>query len=274
MVTHAYPRPFELYAIRYAHHGHRSAADNYLGGGDFHDAGSDLDYYIWVARRGDETYVIDTGFGQTAADTRGRTLLMTAPQGLALLDIDANAVREVILTHLHYDHAGTLSAFPQARFHVQDAEPAYATGRCMCHSALRAPYDVEDVVGFVRTLYAGRVAFHRGTHELAPGLSVHLVGGHSAGLQIVRVWTARGWVVLASDATHLYGNIDRGIPFPAVHNVEHMLEGFNTVRILAESDDHIIPGHDPQVMLRYPAPAEALRGKVVALHHAPSEQTA
>jgi len=267
----AHPRPFELYAIRYAHHGHRSAADNYLGGGDFHEADSDLDYFIWVARRDDEIYVIDTGFGQTAADARGRTLLMTATEGLALLGIDAATVREVVLTHLHYDHAGTLAAFPQATFHVQDAEPAYATGRCMCHAALRTPYDVEDVVGFVRTLYAGRVAFHQGTHELTPGLTLHLVGGHSAGMQIARVWTARGWVVVASDATHLYGNIGRGIPFPAVHNVEHMLEGFNTVRILADSDDHIIPGHDPLVMHRYSPPSEGLQGKVVALHRAPSE---
>ena len=271
MAPLADPQPFELFAIRYAHHGGRSPADNYLGGGDFHDAGSDLDYYIWVARRGDETYVIDTGFGQEAAQARGRTLLMTASEGLALLGIDAAGVRDVVLTHLHYDHAGTLAAFPKARFHVQDAEPAYATGRCMCHTALRAPYDVEDVVGFVRTLYAGRVVFHQGTQVLAPGLSLHLVGGHSAGLQIVRVWTARGWVVVASDATHLYGNIGRGIPFPAVHNVEHMLEGFDTVRMLADSDDHIVPGHDPLVMHRYPAANEDLHGRVAALHRTPKE---
>jgi len=258
--------PFELFAIRYAHLGHRQAPDNYIGPVDFHDAASDLDYFVWVARRGDELFLIDTGFGEDAAAERRRQLYMRPAKALALLGIDPGQVKNIILTHLHYDHAGTLGDFPQARFHVQDAEPSYATGRCMCHPALRGPYGVEDVVSFVRKLYAGRVVFHNGVSELTPGLSVHHVGGHTAGLQVVRVWTQRGWVVVASDATHLYGNIDRGIPFPAVYNVGDMLEGHQTVRRLADSEAHVIPGHDPLVMQRYPAPEPRLEGQVVMLH--------
>jgi glyoxylase-like metal-dependent hydrolase (beta-lactamase superfamily II) len=266
----ASPAPFEVFAIRYAHHGGRHAGENYIGGGDFHDADTALDYFVWVLRRGDEVYLIDTGFDEAAASERGRQLLMRPSAGLKLLGIDAATLKNVILTHLHYDHAGTLDDFPAATFHVQDAEPAYATGRCMCHKVLRQPYDVEDVVTFVRKVYADRVVFHDGTAELAPGLSLHLVGGHSDGLQIVRVWTQRGWVVLASDATHLYGNIDRKIPFPAVYSVGDMMEGFNIVRALADSEDHIVPGHDPQVMQRYPAPDSSLQGKVVRLDVPPS----
>lgn len=261
--------PFEVFALRYAHHGGRKAYDNYIGAADFHDADSDLDYFVWVARRGEEIYLIDTGFGEEAAHERGRTLLMRPSKGLELLGIEAASVKQVILTHLHYDHAGTLDDFPAATFHIQEAEPAYATGRCMCHAPLRLPYGVEDVVTFVRKLYAGRVAFHKGDTVLAPGLSVHLVGGHSAGLQAVRVWTRRGWVVLASDVAHLYGNIDRGIPFPAVYNVGDMLEGYRIVRELADSDDHVIPGHDPLVMVRYATPSPELQGKVVRLDEPP-----
>lgn len=267
------PTPFEVYAIRYARHSGRHAADNYLGKVDFHDAESDLDYYVWALRRGDEVYVVDTGFAEAAARQRGRELLMRPAEGLALLGIDAARVSDVIITHLHYDHAGTLQDFPAATFHVQDAEPAYATGRCMCHAPLRIPYDVEDVVTFVRKVYAGRVAFHQGQEELAPGLSVHLVGGHTGGLQVVRAWTRRGWVVLASDATHLYGNIGRSAPFPAVYNVGDMLEGYGIVRRLADSEAHIVPGHDPQVMQRYPAPSPELQGKVVRLDVAPAPAT-
>lgn len=264
------PAPFELYAIRYARHSGRKAQDNYIGGGDFHDAESDLEYFVWVARRGRETYVIDTGFEEQAAIERGRTLLIPVQEALSLVGVDSQTVENVIITHLHYDHAGTLERFPAAQFHIQDAEPAYATGRCMCHPVLRHPFNVDDIVSFVRKLYSGRVTFHCGTAELAPGLTVHLVGGHTAGLQIVRVWTRRGWVVVASDATHLYGNINRRIPFPAVYNVGDMLEGHRLVRELADSEDHIIPGHDPLVMLRYPAPSPALQGKVAKLDVAPT----
>ncbi len=263
-------RPFEVYAIRYAYHDQRNASENYLGHVDLHDADSNLDYYIWVLRRDDEVFVVDTGFDQDSAQQRGRTLLLRAPDALALLGIDAAKVKDVIITHLHYDHAGTLGEFSAATFHIQEAESSYATGKNMCHHALRAPYYVEDVVTFVRTLYAGRVQFYKGNAQLCPGLSVHWVGGHTAGLQIVRVWTKRGWVVLASDATHLYGNIEWGIPFPAVHNVGDMLDGHNTVRALADSEEHIIPGHDPLVMTYYPAPSAALQGKVVRLDVAPN----
>jgi glyoxylase-like metal-dependent hydrolase (beta-lactamase superfamily II) len=111
-------------------------------------------------------------------------------------------------------------------------------------------------IGKDHTLFAlteGRVAFHDGDDELAPGVTLHHIGGHSMGLQVVRVRTRRGWVVVASDASHFYANMEQGRPYPVLFNVGEMLEGFNTVRKLAESPRHVIPGHDPLVLTRYPA---------------------
>jgi glyoxylase-like metal-dependent hydrolase (beta-lactamase superfamily II) len=260
--------PFELFAIRYGEHTGRRASDNFIGA-DVHEAGRNLEYFVWVARRSDKVFVIDTGFNPTSAAERGRTMLRLPADGVRALGIEPEQVDQVILTHLHYDHAGSLGAFPRACFHVQDAEAAYATGRCMCHGYLRHPFDVEDVVGFVRNVYANRVAFHDGFSELAPGLTLHKVGGHSAGLQIVRVWTKRGWVVVASDATHYYDNMQRGLPFPAVYNVGDMMEGFRTVQALADSPDQIVPGHDPLVMALYPPVSRELDGIAVRLDVAP-----
>ena len=258
------PEPFELFALKYARHGGRRAVDNFIGG-DIHEAGADLFYYVWVARRSDRVFVIDTGFGEAAARQRGRDLDFRPADGLSRLGIAAQEVDHVILTHLHYDHAGTLADFPRACFHVQPEEAAYATGPCMCHGFLRHPFDVEDVVSFVRLNFAGRVAFHDETTELADGLTLHRTGGHSGGLQVVRVWTRRGWAVVASDATHLYANYRNNLVFPAVHHVGELLEGYRTIRRLADSDDHIIPGHDPLVMTLYPAPSPDLEGVAVRL---------
>jgi glyoxylase-like metal-dependent hydrolase (beta-lactamase superfamily II) len=170
---------------------------------------------------------------------------------------------------MHYDHVGSLDAFPKASFHLQDREMSYATGRYMRHGRIRTPFDVENVVDMVRRVYDGRVEFHDGDAVLDSGLSLHLVGGHSHGLQFVRVYTARGWVVVASDAAHFYAHLETGNPFPLVFNVGEMLEGHRRCRALADSDDHVIPGHDPLVMARYPAPSRELEGVAVRLDRPP-----
>ena len=100
---------------------------------------------------------------------------------------------------------------------------------------------------------------------MLPGITVHKIGGHSKGLQCVRVKTRRGYVVLASDATHLYSHVNEGRVFPVTFNVGDVLEGYTTIKKLADSVDHVIPGHDPQVLERYPAAAPGLEQLVVRL---------
>jgi len=107
--------------------------------------------------------------------------------------------------------------------------------------------------------------FHNGEEEIAPGLSVHHVGGHTMGMQIVRVNTRRGVVVLASDASHLYANMEGGIPYPIAYNVGEVLEGYRRAYELASSREHVIPGHDPLVLSRYPSPSPELKGWIVRL---------
>ena len=88
---------------------------------------------------------------------------------------------------------------------------------------------------------------------MAPGVTVHRIGGHSRGLQAVRVRTRAGWLVLASDAAHFYENWILAKPFPIVVDVEDMLRGFATIRGLASSRELVVPGHDPLVRRLFPA---------------------
>lgn len=257
-------QPYEVYAVRYAHNPAATASHNFVGG-DPHDAPMPLDYFVWALKGPDRTFIIDTGFDEPMARKRKRDFLRCPGEGLKTIGIDPVSVRDVILTHMHYDHCGNYDLFPNARFHLQDEEMAYCTGRCMCHGALRLPFEVEDVVSMVRKVFDGRVAFHAGAAEIAPGVSVHHVGGHSKGLQVVRVWTRRGWLVVASDASHFYANMEQGRAFPILYSLGDTLEGYDTLRALASERSTIIPGHDPLVLKRYPAPAPGLEGVVVRL---------
>jgi len=254
---------YRIYAIKYGHHD-RSSRDNFLGG-DSHDVPMPLDYFVWAVVGDKHTFVVDTGFDAAMGKQRGRAITRPVEEGLQALGIRPDSVEDVILTHMHYDHAGNRDLFPKARYHVQDREMAYCTGRCMCHATLNHPFAPDDVTAMVRRVFDGRVEFHDGDSQVAPGLSVHLVGGHTNGLQIVRVHTRRGWVVLASDATHLYANIEQRRPFPAVYNVGDMLEGYKRAYSLADSAAHVIPGHDPDVLKRFPAAGKGMEDWIVRL---------
>ena len=240
-----------ILAIRYGHLD-RTSDQNFLGG-DEHASSMPLDYYIWVVKSDERTIVIDTGFEAGAAAARGRTLTRPVSEGLAAVGVDPTQVLDVVITHMHYDHAGNLPLFPRARFHVQEAEMSYCTGRSMTERRHSGAFDVENVVTVVRRVYEERVVFHAGDTILFPGVSLHHLPGHTLGMQVVRVDTERGPVVLASDATHFWANLEREVPFPIVADVPAYLKSLRALRTLAPSIDHIIPGHDPQVLERFPA---------------------
>lgn len=262
------PPIYELFALRYATRPARRA-DHFIGG-DPHDGPMPMDYFVWLARTEGHAVLIDTGFNAAVAARRGRALLRCPIDSLHLLGTDPATIQDVVLTHLHYDHVGNFEKLPAARFHLQETELHHAVGRHMRHAHLRHTYEVDDVVGIVRANYAGRVAFYRGDAELAPGITLHAAPGHSPGLQFVRVHTARGWVVLASDVTHFYENMDTGRPFSIAFNVGEMLESFDLLRAAAPTHDHIVPGHDPLVMQRYQPPSPDLQGIAVRLDQPPT----
>lgn len=259
---------YKVYAIKYAHLDRRSPA-NFIGG-DSHDVPMALDYYVWAVAGPSRIFLVDTGFDAAMAARRGRYITNPVENGLRAAGIDLSSVRDVIVTHMHYDHAGNGGLFPKARYHLQDREMAYCTGRCMCHSTLNHSYEADDVANMIRHVFAGRVQFHDGDSTIAPGLSVHIIGGHTNGLQAVRVRTQRGWMVLASDAAHFYANMEQGRPFPVVHNVADMLEGYRRVYSLADGPELVVPGHDPEVLKRFPVPDRTLEGWVVRLDVAPN----
>jgi glyoxylase-like metal-dependent hydrolase (beta-lactamase superfamily II) len=259
---------YQLYAVKYAHHD-RQARENFLQGDPHDTAPMPLDYFVWAIVGENRTFVFDTGFDAKIGRKRGREFLTPPGDGLKMIGIDPDRVKDVIISHMHYDHTGNNELFPNATYHIQDREMAFCTGRGMCHPQMRRSFEEEDVAAMIGRLFRGRVQFHDGVDELAPGLTLHHVGGHTAGLQVVRAKTERGWVVLASDASHFYANFEQMRAYPTVYNVGDMLEGFATVRRLGTTLQHVVPGHDPLVFDRYPAAKPGLEGIAVRLDVAP-----
>ncbi|MCR9213203.1 MAG: N-acyl homoserine lactonase family protein [Proteobacteria bacterium] len=242
---------WEIFALRYAQRNNRTRADSFIMD-DHHASPHPMDYFVWVVRNETQSILIDTGYDMAEAKLRNRPILHNPTTILSDFGLPASSIDKVVITHLHYDHAGSLGEFRHAQLYVQPEEVAYTTGPCMCHDILRMPYTGEHICEMIRSLYMGNVHFCKSAEEIAPGVEVHLIGGHTRGQQCVRVRTRRGWVVLASDSSHYYENYRLAKPFPIVVDIEETLAGYDKLRALSDSDDHIIPGHDPIVSAIYP----------------------
>jgi glyoxylase-like metal-dependent hydrolase (beta-lactamase superfamily II) len=262
---------YELYAIRYATNPRRRRGENliHLAGGDDPNRRMPLDFFFWAAVYGDGVVLIDTGSSRQVCATRGHDFIQHPAEGLARLGLDANDVRTIVTTHLHWDHCGNLDAFPQARIHVQRQEVAHACGPAMGHPYLQQPFELEQFCDYTRAIYSGRLTFHEGADELAPSLSIHHVGGHTPGMQVVRVNTRRGQVVLASDTIHYYENHRTQNPFPVLASIVDYITAQDTVVALADSVDHVVPGHDPAVLAVYPAATPDTEGLAARLDVSP-----
>ena len=132
--------PYEVYALRYATHEGRRSSENYLGRDPHGNHDMPLDFYVWVIRNSAHTVLVDTGFKRELAAQRHRLYLGEPTQLLSALGIDSALIDDVVITHMHYDHAGNLDAYPRARFYVQESELGFCTGPSMTHAPLRRPF--------------------------------------------------------------------------------------------------------------------------------------
>ena len=264
------PDTWQVWAVRVAT-AQRPVRENFLSPGDRCGSAA-IDFVVFVLVRGTapngEVVVVDTGFSRDAGERRGRVLDLSAGDAVRAVGRCPEDVRTVVLSHLHYDHAGNVADFPDAQVLVQRAELEYTTGPAMRHHRLSHFYEVDDVVGVVRRLYQGGVTVVDGDCEVRPGLDVKLIAGHTRGTQVTRVHTERGWVVLACDGIHYFDNLAERNPFPAMVDVEQVLDGYQRIESLASSAEHIVPGHDPQLFERYERESDE-HGRVIAALHRP-----
>lgn len=244
--------PDGVYALRYSHRTRSVRNEHFYGHSDDCMAPWPIDYCTWVSIHDGRVVVVDSGFTPEEAERRGdRPYAATPVELLCRLGVEADEVDDLVLTHLHYDHTGFLGAYPNATIHVQRDELEFwqtplASRGAYAHLLHRG--DLQRLLDLER---AGRVAVADGDVELDDRTSLHLVGGHTAGTQVVRVAGIDGTVVLASDASHFYANLEGDHPYAVVHELPRMYLAFDRLRELAGEEGVIVPGHDPRVRERF-----------------------
>jgi glyoxylase-like metal-dependent hydrolase (beta-lactamase superfamily II) len=259
---------FEIYALRNATSQNRRRYHNcnFCENPDIHESKMPMDFFVWVIRNEKHVILVDTGSRDWKCNDRGHQFIRCPIESLSALNIKPEDVDDVVITHMHWDHAGNIDKLPNARIHIQLDEMRSATGPDMAIKALNNFFLVDDVCTVIKRLYAGAVTYHHaGAENITDGVALHSVGGHTPGMQIVRVRTQRGWVVLASDASHFYLNYQQKNPFPVFFNLHDTIKAWETCELLADGPDHVIPGHDPLVLQKYPVAHSSLGAEIVRL---------
>ena len=244
---------WEITAVRYGTlHSHKSELFyRYQAYGE-PDASQDMDFFFYVLRDGDEVIVIDTGFSPQAAAPRGRECLTAPAHALERLGVEAALVSRLVITHMHWDHIGNVGLLDGAELFVPAAELEFWERPSARNVQLWAHVDPDGVALLEAAWHDGRVVATGAEHDIAPGLRAVSVGGHSPGQQVLIVDTAAGQVVLASDAVHLYEELELERPFNVMVNLPEMVEAYALLKRLRDEGAAVIPGHDPLVTQRYP----------------------
>jgi len=248
-------RTYEVFALRYGTcrttHAHRT-------GGPPGQSEIQMDFYLWVIRGPEQTIVVDTGFDPAVGRRRRRTCLADPIALLRLLGVDPETVGQLVLTHLHYDHIGNVNAFPRAAIHLHRRELEFWQGdeaRRPEAAALNEPGELRVIES---ALDAGRINLIDADAEIAPGVLAIPAPGHTPGQLIVAVRCDPSIVVLASDALHFYGELDGQLRFALFTDAEQTEAAYALLRRITETGAIVVPGHDPEVLDRFPRLPEAL----------------
>jgi glyoxylase-like metal-dependent hydrolase (beta-lactamase superfamily II) len=203
----------------------------------------------WLLENGTETVLVDTGVGgiETEPDLpqhdwqrEGAIWSPLAEHGikgaLAEHGLTASDVDHVVLTHLHYDHAGNLPLFDQATIHVSSEGLDHST-RAVHRLDARYPADVLAWMVREREAVVSRVP-DRST--VLPGVEVRHLGGHTRCSQGVVVESDRGPLVLAGDVLPLFENLDDDRPTGNYTDLAELIVASREAR----SWGTVLPSHD------------------------------
>ena len=166
--------------------------------------------------------------------------------------IRGNGITDVVISHMHRDHADGLDFFPKAKIWLQKDELEYYAGSAWQSRRTHGGIDPDDVLAAVRLNTQSRVGLVAGdAQEILPGITCYTGGKHTYASQFVSVHTAAGTIVLASDNMYLYENLDKHVPIASSLDKDSNLRAQDRMKQLAAEPRLIIPGHDPAVMTRF-----------------------
>jgi len=198
------------------------------------------------------TVLVDAGFYRDEFLTQWKPVDYRRPSdAVEAFGVPAGSVTDIIVSHIHWDHADGIDLFPNAHIWIQRAEYEYYVGAD--GAVLHAGVAKNDAAMFAKLKAAGRVTLIDGDdQEIMPGIRVYTGGRHTYASQYAGVHTRSGTVVIASDNCYLYENLDKHVAIAQTFDAASNLAAQARMMTIASSPRLIVPGHDPLVFERFP----------------------
>jgi len=217
----------------------------------------DIAMAVWLVRGGGHNILVDAGFYREQFFKHWNVKHFTKPsEAVSAAGLKPEDITDVIVTHMHWDHADGADLYPNARIWVQRDEYTYYTGAAWHGPRTHGGIAPDDVQSFVKIHIDGRVSFVEGDgKEILPGITCYTGGKHTYASQYVGVKTAKGIVILASDNVYLYENLEKHLPISQSLDQESNLRAQDRMRKLAAEERLIVPGHDPAQFTRFHGPS-------------------
>ena len=242
---------YEVFAIRYATIPGFRVAQLVRGA----EPGRKLDIamIVWLIRGEGRNVLVDAGFYRQQFFKQWTVTGFVKPStALADLGLKPEDITDVVITHMHWDHADGMDLFPKARIWIQKDEYSYYTGEAWQQKNTHGGIDPDDVLALVRLNVDGRVSLVNGdAQEILPGITCYTGGKHTFQSQYVAVKGKTGTIVLASDNLYLYENLEKHVPIAASLDFDANLCAQDRMRELAGDPRLIVPGHDPAEFERF-----------------------
>ncbi|CAN5635170.1 N-acyl homoserine lactonase family protein [soil metagenome] len=250
---------YEIYALKFGERTNKiPLADAAVGATGTDSLNVCFMYWLLKGNNG-RNILVDAGFTGDA-DINPKFISFSPPDKmLEKINMKPDEITDIIITHPHWDHIGGIDLYPDAMVWMQKDDYNYFVTDAWQHDGNSKGFNKKDVVKIVQRNLDEKLTLIKGDDiEILPGIKVFIGGKHTFESQFVLVGSGADKVILASDNSWFYYNIEHLLPIPVTHDAKAYVKNLARMKSMVSNMDYIIPGHDPLVFTKFSPVAEGV----------------
>lgn len=253
---------YKVYAVKFATSGYPFMVADWVAGGPKTQP-LKIDFMVWLIIGNGKNILVDAGFWKDMEDAKEFKLnsYQRPDSALMKLNLKAEDITDVILSHPHWDHVDGIGLFPNAQVWMQKEDYNYFVGGAWQKNANKGGYTPSNVRQIVDLNLAGKLTLIDGDNkEIIPGIKVFTGSRHTYNSQYVLVQAGKNKIVLASDNIWVYYSLEHLLPAAAGGTLDPAgyVKAMKRMKTLVSDQKFIIPGHDAAIFERFPEVADGV----------------